>query len=398
MKPLSDQETFSSPVDVIRELHPLLKANTIEAERERRLPDTVADAMRQRGLYRMWRPTAFGGLELDPMTVFRIIEEISRFDSAAGWNLQLSCALDPFGAWFPDEGAQEIFGDSEAILAGAFFPFRRAVPVDGGYRITGQTPFVSGAHQAAWFFGLANVFDDDEKAPRLGGNGEPVTLITACPSREAVILDTWRTLGMRGTGSHDVRMIDVFVPMRRTALLAPLEKPGIAYGGPLYRLTIWASVAVLAPPALGIARAAIDALLDLAAKKTPAYAAKSLKDRSTIQMAIGQVEAILGAARAYLYEALEEVWNVALQGRTIDMAGKIKMQLAATHAVTAAAQVVDLVHAAAGASGIRDEYPFQQYFRDAHTITQHAFICASRYESVGQLLLGVPVEWPFFTL
>jgi indole-3-acetate monooxygenase len=147
---------------------------------------------------------------------------------------------------------------------------------------------------------------------------------------------------------------------------------------------------VLAPPALGIARAAIEALLDLAAKKTPAYAARSLKDRSTIQMAIGQVEAILGAARAYLYEALE--------GRTIDMAGKIKMQLAATHAVTEAAHVVDLVHAAAGASGIRDEKPFQRYFRDAHTITQHAFICASRSESVGQLRLGVPVDWPFFTL
>jgi indole-3-acetate monooxygenase len=107
MKPLSDQATFSSPVDVVRELHPLLKANTIEAERERRLPDTVADAMRQRGLYRMWRPKAFGGLELDPMTVFRIIEEISRFDSAAGWNLQLSCARNiPFLGRPDDQAAR----------------------------------------------------------------------------------------------------------------------------------------------------------------------------------------------------------------------------------------------------------------------------------------------------
>lgn len=397
MTTLNGPATVSSLVEGVRELEPLLQAHIADAEQERRLPAVVANAMRERGLYRMWRPKSLGGLEIDPMTAFRVFEEVSRLNSAAGWNLQLSCGLDPFGAWFSDEGAQEVFGNAEAILAGAFFPFRRAVPVNGGFRVTGQTPFVSGAHQCAWFFGLANIFDDGD-TPRLAENGQPVTLITACPVRDAVILDTWRTLGMRGTGSHDVRMTEVFVPTRHAALLVPLQKPGSAYTGPLYRFTIWASIAALASVATGIARGAIDELLNLAARKTPSYGIKPLSDRSTVQMFIGQAEATLGAARAYLYEALAEVWGEALQGHTIDMTRKIKLQLAATHAADAAAQAVDLVHAAAGTTGIRDEHPFQRHFRDVHTITQHGYISASRYESVGQLLFGVPVEWPFFTL
>jgi alkylation response protein AidB-like acyl-CoA dehydrogenase len=338
----------------------------------------------------------FGGLEVDPMTAFRVFEQISRFDSAAAWNVQLSCAVDPFGAWFSDAGAQEVFGDPDAILGGAFFPPRRAVPVEGGYRVTGQTPFVSGAHQCRWFVGLANIFDSD--APRVAENGETVTLLTACPAHEARILDTWHTLGMRGTGSHDVVMTDVFVPEQRTALLAPLEKPGTAYAGPLFRFTIWASVASLAPIATGIARAALDELLDLAVKKTPAYTGKTLRDRPVVQSQVAQAEAKLGAARAYLYEGLQQVWEGAVQGQTINTQQKIQLQLAATHAIVASAEVVDLVHAAAGTTGIRTEHPFERHFRDVHTITQHGYVSASRYESTGQLLLGLKSDWPFFAL
>jgi indole-3-acetate monooxygenase len=255
---------------------------------------------------------------------------------------------------------------------------------------------VSGAKQCQWFFGLAQIFEGD--TPRVANTGEPVTLITACPATNAVIIDSWRTLGMRGTGSHDVLMTDVFVPERHVALLVPREASCRAYGGPLYRFTIWAPVAALATIATGIARAAIDDLMNLAARKTPSYTTKSLRDRSIVQSLIGQAEATLGAARGYLYEALREVWAAAVRGEMIEMQGKIKLQLAATHAVEAAAKVVDMVHAMVGTTGIRDEHSFQRYFRDVHTITQHGFISTSRYEWIGQALLGVPVEWPFSVL
>src|SRR5215470_3726807 len=114
-----------------------------------------------------------------------------------------------------------------------------------------------------------------------------MTLLTMCPASDAVIVDSGRTLGMRGTGSHDVVMTDVFVPSRRTALLAPYEKPGSAYRGPLYKFTVWTAITVLAPPPLGIARAAIDDLLELAGRKTPSYLATPLKNRVTVQAAVG---------------------------------------------------------------------------------------------------------------
>ena len=234
--------------------------------------------------------------------------------------------------------------------------------------------------------GLAHV--QDGETPRLGTDGAPVTLITACPAKNAVILDTWRTLGMRGTGSHDVEMTDAFVPLRHTALLAPYEKPGSAYTGPLYKFTAWTAISVLATPPLGIARAAIDDLLELANRKTPSYLATPLRDRVTVQAALGEAEATLGAARAYLYEALREVWDRAVQGHLIDMPGKMKLQLAATYAVAAAARVVDLVQKAAGTTAIRDEHHFQRYFRDVHTVVHHAYVSTARYESGGQYFLG----------
>ncbi len=396
MSSLGTGTSVSSLLDAVRQIEPVISAHSEDAEVERRLSGPVADAMRSCGLYRLWRPKAFGGLEVDPMTAFQVLEEVSRIDSAAGWNLQLSSGIDAVGAWFPDDGAKEINGHPDTRFAGSFFPPRRAVVVDGGYVVSGQTPFVSGAHQADWFLGLAQVYDGGTQ--QLGPDGAPVTLLTMCPAIEAVIVENWRTLGMRGTGSHDVLMTDVFVPSRHTALLAPYERPGSAYQGPLYKFTVWTAISVLAPPALGIARAAIDDLLGLATRKTPSYTASPLRDRTTVQAAVGEAEATLGAGRAYLYEALREIWDNALEGRLVDMPGKMKLQLAATYAVSSAVRVVDLVHKAAGTTGVRDEHRFQRYFRDVHTIEQHAYISTARYEGAGQYFLNVPIEWPFYGL
>ncbi len=175
------------------------------------------------------------------------------------------------------------------------------------------------------------------------------------------------------------------------------KDPAVRTKGP-YKFTIWTAVSVLAAPALGIARAAIDDLRELAARKTPSYVATALRERTAVQAVVGEAEATLAAGRAYLYEALRETWDSALEGRLIDMPGKIKLQLAATYAIAAGAKVVDLVHKAAGTSGVRDEHRFQRYFRDVHTIEQHAYTSAARYESVGQYFLGVPIEWPFYGL
>jgi alkylation response protein AidB-like acyl-CoA dehydrogenase len=387
--------TLDALLDRVKDIAPILRAHAAEAEAQRRLSRPVVDAMLQAGLYSMARPKAFGGLEVDPLTMFRVIEEVSRHDSAAGWNVQLAAVTNCNMAWLPDEGATEILNSHpQTIIAGSFTPGPRAMPVEGGYRLSGRWPFVSGGHEAHWFEFLPQIMDGDQ--PLRSDQGSPVQRLMFLPADKATILDTWHTLGMRGTGSDDVVVSDLFIPERHTALLVPLEKPGTAYQGPLYRLTIWVPIGLMAPVALGIARAAMDDLLALARTKTPSYTGSALAQRQVVQRQVAEAEATLSAGRAYLYATFQENWEAALQGAELTLDRKLKMQLATTHAIVCAAKAVELVHTTAGTSAIRNEYPFQRYFRDVHTITQHAFASASRYESVGALMLGVESDWGFF--
>jgi alkylation response protein AidB-like acyl-CoA dehydrogenase len=387
--------TVDSLLDKVEDIAPVIRTHSEEAEQARRLARPVVEAMLKAGLYDMARPQALGGLELDPVSMFKVVEAVARQDSVAGWNLQLSLAVHCLLAWLPDEGAAEVLaGQPDVILGTSFTPAGQAVPVEGGYRLSGQWPFVSGAHDAHWFLFLPFVMDGDR--PRCNEQGIPLQRFMVLPAGNATILDTWHTLGMRGTGSHDVAVSDVFVPERRTAPVAPLEQPGTAYRGPLYRLTVWPPIALLAPPALGVARAAIDDLLEMARVKTPRFTGIALRERQVVQRQGAEAAAALGAGRAFLHETFRAAWETAVQGAAISLEQKVNMQLATTHANCAAAKAVDLVHEAAGASAIRNQYHFQRYFRDAHTMTQHAFMAPSRYESAGALLLGTQSDWPFF--
>jgi alkylation response protein AidB-like acyl-CoA dehydrogenase len=385
--------TTDNLLTAIRKIEPIIRQHAPDAERDRKLAAPVAKAMHQAGFYRLWRPKAFGGFELDPVSGLRIIEAVSRIDSAAGWNLQIAVAHDMFAPWFGDQAAQEIF-NADAIPVGAFNPARKAVPVAGGYRISGRTSFVSGAHHATAFIGFAHIYDGDKL--RVDINGMPETRLIAVPASEVEIIDNWNTMGMRGSGSHDVEMRDAVIPEHWVAPWGPLDKPGSAYQGPLYRLTVWPAIAALVAPALGITRAAIDEASELIINKTPAYGAKALKDNAVVQSQLAQAEAKLGASRAFFFNAFEEAWQEAVADRPITLASKGRMQLAMTHAVLECAKAVSLIHEIAGASGIREEYSFERYFRDIHVITQHGFLSASKLESIGQILLGLDPEWPFF--
>jgi len=385
--------TLDDVLGRVAELEPMIRAASAEAEIERRLSVHVAEALRHAGCYHLFRPRSRGGLELDPVSAFRVIEALSRIDSAAGWNVALANSIEPLGAWFSDETTAEIFGSTRSVMAGSFFPPRRAVPVGGGFRLSGRCTFNSNCHAATWIVGLAHVYDDGVE--RLDENGAPVTLMTLFPKEKAEIIDNWDTLGMRGTGSHDVNVDDVFVPAERAVPLKPLEQPSPAYSGPWHRLTTWPSVACAAIPALGIAQAAIDEFAELATKKTPSYTNTMLKDRSIVQLRFAQAVANVESARAYLHEAFDAAWQVALDGQSLDLAGKARLQLAASYVPIAAAGAVDLIHSLAGTAGIRNDQAFQRHFRDVHVITQHAFVSESRMEAVGQIRFGLDPNWPF---
>jgi alkylation response protein AidB-like acyl-CoA dehydrogenase len=377
----------------VAELEPMIRAASAEAEMERRLSSHVAEALRDAGCYHLFRPRSRGGLELDPVSAFRVIEELSRIDSAAGWNVALANSCEPLGAWFSDETTAEVFGSIRTVMAGGNVPPRRAVPVRGGYRLSGRCTFNSNCHAATWIVGFAHVHDNGVE--RLDENGQPVTLITLFPTELAEIIDNWDTLGMRGTGSHDVNVDDVFLPAERAVPLKPLEQPSPAYSGPWHRLTMWPSVACAAIPALGIAQAAIDEFAELATKKTPSYTTTMLKDRSIVQLRFATAVAKVESARAYLHEAFDAAWQGALEERSLDLAGRARLLLASSHVPIAAAEAVDLIHSLAGTTGIRNDQTFQRHFRDVHVITQHAFVSESRMEAVGQVRFGLDPNWPF---
>lgn len=377
----------------VAELEPIIRKHTAETERECHLAKTVAEALRDIGCYRMFRPRSRGGLELDPVAAFRVIEELARIDSAAGWNIAIANASEPFGAWFPDEATEEVFGPAATVTAGAFNPPRRAVPTDGGYRLSGRTTFNSNSHAANWILGLGMVFDGDE--PRMT-DGNPAMLLTLFPMSEAERIDNWDTLGMRGTGSHDIEVRDIFVPVERAVPFVPLGEPSSAYSGPFHRLSVWPAVACNAVSALGIAQAAIDDFIELAGTKAHAYTDKTVRDRSVAQLRLGQAQAKVGSARAFLHSTFDAMWQQALEGGYLDLTQRADIQVASSNVVMACAEAVDLIHSIAGTASIRNENSFARYFRDIHVITQHAFVCETRLEAVGQIRLGLKPDWGFF--
>jgi alkylation response protein AidB-like acyl-CoA dehydrogenase len=388
--------TPTTLTDLVAQVEPVLREYAAQAEAARRLAPEAMTALVDAGLMRIWIPRVYGGLELDVLPALELFEQIARIDSAAGWLVANQNGLSTLGAMLPEETTAEMFADPRAICAGGLFPPAAAEPVQGGYRVSGQWSFGSGANYATWFIGQAIVHDHG--APRLGPDGNPVALVIFFPASEATVLDTWRTLGMRGTGSHDYRIDDGLVPDRRTWTIGPVESFNPAYASPLPRLGLWLVPAVNASVALGVAQAAIDDVITLAATKVPSYTQTGLADKPVVQERVARAQAYVDAGRRAIQGSVTDALAFVQSGANAGMAQGIPMALAGSFAVEAAVTAVDLIHASVGTTGIRDEQRFQQYFRDIHTLSQHAFSSASRFESLGKLLLGRETDWVFYYL
>src|SRR5262245_21267232 len=181
-------------------LAPQLAACADESERARRLPLPLVEAMAKAGLFRLWIPRTLGGEEADPMTLVRVVEEVSRVDGAAGWCLAIGAEYGVMSGLLAAEAANEIYGsDPHVRTAGALRPAGTAVVEDGGYRATGRWPLGSGCQHSSWIVGGCRILDGDQ--PRLRPDGSPVTRIMFFPAADCAILDTWHSIGLRGTGS-----------------------------------------------------------------------------------------------------------------------------------------------------------------------------------------------------
>lgn len=375
-----------------RSVAAVVRAHAGDAERERALAPPVLDAMRAAGLFRLFTPRTLGGLEVDPVTFACIAEEVARHDSAAGWALQAGNTGAWWAARLPAEGVAELFADGpDVLMAASFSPPHRAEAVPGGYRLTGRGALASTIHHAPWVMMTGIVLDGEQ--PRATPFG-PAIVGLVMRTRDLQIEDAWHSLGMRGTDSQDVVADGVLVPASRSFPVVPTFEPGPHFTGPLYRLPALTSVStVIAPVALAIARGAITALRELADRKTPLGAMKTLRHRASVQSALAGSEAMLRAARLLFHDELAAAWRRAVAGETPTLEQRADLMLAATHAVQTAARVADAMHRAAGSSGVYARSPLERHLRDALTVRHHGFLCESRLETVGQVYLGLPPEF-----
>lgn len=386
-------KTYEQIHQIVKALEPSLREGGAEAEAERELSSDIVDLLRDAGLFKIWIPRSLGGWEVDPVTACRVFEEIARVDSAAAWCVQMSNAVTALGRFFSDRAVEEIFDGGNSIMADAFHPAGGAAEVDGGYRLNGQFSFSSGCRHADWFIGLAAVMEGD--APKLVDD-QPVLKMLALPMTKAQVIDNWNTLGMRGTGSHDVKCEDLFVPEHRTVTLAPIDRANnSAWPAAFDNLSIWHLIASIATTPLGVARSALDEFVEVARNKTAAYQTETVNRHSLTHYRVGEAHVTLKAARTNFYDAMGEAWASAGTGSPITVQQKCDLQIAASYAARAARDAIEIISASAGANAFRSESTLDRHLRDLRTVTQHAFISTDRYEDVGALMLGRTQKWGF---
>jgi alkylation response protein AidB-like acyl-CoA dehydrogenase len=381
-------------LDRVRALEPIIRQHAEAAERERRLARPVLEAMREAGLFRMFTPRALGGLETDPVTVAHVAEEVARFDSAAAWALQAGNTGSWWAGHLPESGISELYADGpDPIMSASFTPPHRAEAVPGGYRFTGRGALASTIRDSSWIFMTGIVFDGDQ--PRTTSFG-PVIVGLVMRTSEVEIIETWQSLGMRGTDSNDVEAKGVFVPESRSFVVAPVYEPAPQFAGPLYRLpALVATDVIIAPVALANARGAITAVREIADRKTPLGSTRTMRHRPAVQFALADAEAQLRAARLLFYDALNATWQLALAQQSPTLEQRADLMLACAHAVRTSARVADLMHRMGGTNGIYERNALERHFRDAQTVRHHGFLSEARLETVGQVYLGVEPEFGF---
>ena len=368
-------------------LAPELARRADEIEAARRLPADLADRFAREGFYRMCVPEIYGGLELPPAETMRAIEILARADGSCGWCAFIGATSGSVLALLPPDAAREVFPHPETKLGGVFAPRGRAVVEADGFRVTGRWQWGSGTQNCDWVMGGCQVIRDGE--PELLRNGTPRSRMMLAPVGEIEFFDTWYVSGLCGTGSTDFAMNDLFVPASRAVGLGvdgPLERP--LYAFPQFGLLAMGIAAV----ALGLARAAIDALVEIAGGKTPAGSSRSLAARASTQSDVARAEALWRSSRALYYESIEAAWESARRHGAIEVEHRRDVRLATTHATRACAEAVDLMYHLGGGSSVYRSSPLQRIFRDVHVATQHMMVAPATLELTGRLFLGLETD------
>jgi len=373
----------SGLVERARALVPLIAQQADEIEGTRRLTQPVVAALIENGLYRALLPKTFGGAEAPPEVFMQMLEEIAKADASTAWCVGQCSVCAMTAAYLDADVARTIFGKPADILAwGAIANEVHVVP--GGYRITARWDFASGSRQANWLGAHVQVVEADGKR-RMKPNGTPEIRTILFPASHATMHDVWDVIGLLGTGTDSYSVENLFVPENFAALRDDFT--ALREKGPLYRITTYTMYGLgFSAIALGVARAMLDAAVELARSKHSVGIA-AMRENSAVQGLIGRTEGNLRAARAYLYSTAADAWQSLLGTGNLSEEHRTEMRLASTWTIHQAASVVDAAYHMAGATAVFKANKFERRFRDMHAIAQQIQARDTHYEDVGRNIL-----------
>jgi alkylation response protein AidB-like acyl-CoA dehydrogenase len=371
LAPITANEAFRALLTDIRE-----RARREEFDQQRYISHDVIARFKELGVYRALVPTRFGGEQRSPMEFCEMVEDVSAADGSAGW--VASFGMNPvYLAALPLETLKKIYADGpDVVFAGGIFPPQPAEFVDGGLKVSGRWKFSSGCVGAS-LIGVGI-------SPK---NGETVGLprLAVMPREKVRIDETWDVVGLIGTGSHDLVIDGVVVPEDWTFVRggpANLDEPLFRYPSLSF------AAQVLSVVGLGVARAALDYLADMASGRFSVTGAPVLADRPLAQMQVAKAEAELRAARAWFYEAMENVWASVLAGDAVSVEQTNLLRLSSTHATRVSAEVARTAQMLSGMTGVYRHSPLARFVNDAQVVTQHAFMGDVTYQSAGAIFFG----------
>lgn len=371
-----------------RDLAPLVAANADRTEQERQVTDEVMAALHDAALFRVVLPRAMGGGEASPLTVMRVLEAVAMADASTAWCLGQALGCSLAAAFLPPEAARDIFGPPNAVLAwGPPNMKAKAVATDGGYRVTGDWMFASGSRHATWMGAHIPVYEADG-SPRKDKGGNQVIRSMMYPRDSVEISDVWRVIGLKGTGSDNYAVNDLFVPEAYTYVRDSFDE--LYVDSPIYHVPLIPFYGIgFAGVACGIARVTLDAFIDHASRRVPSGSSAAMRENAVIQTGVAEAEARLRTARAYLCEMAEELWQTAATGEALSMDQRARLRIAITYGSNQAREVVDFAYRTAGAAAVFEDNPFERRFRDMHAVSQQGQAHWSNMEAAGAVFLGI---------
>jgi alkylation response protein AidB-like acyl-CoA dehydrogenase len=364
-----------------RALSGFLREKSDAIEEARRLPGEVAARLRQAGMFRLMMPQEWGGPEMRPAEQVEVIEELAKANASAAWCVMIGCDSGFFAGFLEDGAAREIYPRLDMITAGSAIPSGRAERVAGGYRVTGQWSFGSGVTHADVVELACTLYENGASVAK--GQGTPVTCGFLTPAANVEVVDNWRTTGMRGTGSCDYSVKDLFVPERFLCNIRPPARRS----GVLWRRSTNFLPKVSGVP-LGMARAAIDFAVETVKNRVEIPSGRPLRNSGRIQSVIGAAEMLLGAARSYVFVAIEREWAHLESNEQPTIRERTDSWLSRVNAAQAAREIVRMLYDALGSASIYSERsPLDRALRDAETVCQHIVMQHKTLAMAGAMLL-----------